>query len=375
MEISHVTAVFAAIFSLLIMRTKRGKRRPNEPPLSPGLPYIGHGFKFISDFSGLMNSQRKKHGSIYTIMNFCQRMHFITDYKSIRKIWTQPAFDFREFAYIAEANFSGMETSDELKASGVGSATLAKYAHTMRGDDELNSLAERFKNALCEAVDKVPILHNEEWNDVDLREFCGMMIFYAAGRSLFGTEWLKGVDLQEATRQYTIFEVDAPAIAGGLPTFLTRKGCRARDYLARNVLLPIVKNGCDGHSYIVNYLRELKEAYSNDENGDLKIASRLTAVLFAINTNTMNLLFWTIARIQIGDESLRLGLTEESKKVNAANFAFYLEQKREMPLLNSVIIETFRLHGDPNSFRVVAKDCVVSGLVGGKDQRSCIPKG
>ena len=53
-------------------------------------------------------------------------------------------------------------------------------------------------------------------------------------------------------------------------------------------MLPIVKKGCDGwHSYIVNYLHELNEAYSNDKNGDLKITARLTGFSFAVNTNTM----------------------------------------------------------------------------------------
>jgi len=366
---SHVSAFLALVLSLLFTaRTKHSKRRANEPPLSAGLPYIGHGFQFINNFSGLMDYLRTKYGPIYTIINFGQRMHFITDYKSIRKIWTQPAFDFREFAFKAEANLSGIETPDELKASGVGSANLAKYAHTMRGDDHLESLATRFESALRDTVERIPILHNEAWNEVDLREFSGMVIFHAAGRSLFGPHWLEGVDIEEAARQYSIFEIDGPAIAGGLPKFLTQKGCRARDYLVKNVLLPVIKKGCDGgHSYIVDYISELKEAYRNDENGDFKIAARLTGLVFAINSNTMNMLFWVIARTVLADKSLSVDLVDECKKAAMSNPLSYLEQKRQMPLLNSVIIETFRLHGDPNSFRVVEEDCVVSGLAGGKD--------
>ena len=56
-----------------------------------------------------------------------------------------------------------METlDDELEASGIGSETLVKCAHTMRGENELNYLAERFRNALCGAVDKLSILRNKE---------------------------------------------------------------------------------------------------------------------------------------------------------------------------------------------------------------------
>ena len=366
---THVSAFLALGLTLLFTkRTKQSERRANEPPLSPGLPYIGHGIQFINNFSDLMDNLRTKFGPIYTIITFGQRMHFITDYKSIRKIWTQPAFDFREFAFKAEASLSGIEAPDELKASGVGSATLAKYAHTMRGDAPLESLATRFRSALRDTVERVPILHDEAWNEVDLRKFSGMIIFHAAGRSLFGLHWLEGVDIEVAARQYSIFEIDAPAIAGGLPRFLTQKGCHARDYLVKEVLLPVVKKGCDGgHSYIVDYLSELKEAYRDDENGDLKIAARLTGLLFAINTNTMNMLFWVIARTLLADKSLSVDLVDECKKAAISNPSSYLEQKRQMPLLNSVIIETFRLHGDPNSFRVVEKDCVVSGLAGGKD--------
>jgi 24-hydroxycholesterol 7alpha-hydroxylase len=356
-------------FLLFAQRPKRNRRHdPNEPPLAAyGLPYIGHGIQFLTNFSGLMDAQRKKH-TIFTIINFGQRMHFITDYKSIRKIWANGSFDFTDFAFQSEANLSGLETEDELRASGVGSATLAQYAHTMRGEEELNQLAVRFTKALKEAVDENEALHNDEWCKMDPREFCGMIVFFAAGRSLFGKHWLEGVNVREATRQYALFDSDAPAIVAGLPKLLVSKGCRARDYLVKEVLLPVVQKGCDGgHYYISAYLRDLKKAYENVPDGDIKVASRLMGLLFAINTNTINMLFWSLARIHFADVTLRQDLEKEMNKAMETYPNSYFDCKRAMPLMNSVIIEAFRLHGDPNSFRVVEKDCVVSGLAGGRD--------
>jgi cytochrome P450 len=215
------------------------------------------------------------------------------------------------------------------------------------------------------------LLHNKMWNTVDLREFCGMIVFFAAGRSLFGKHWLEqgtGIDVREATRQYALFDADAPAIVAGLPKFLVRKGCTARDYIVKEILLPIVKTRCEGgHSYISTYMQDLKNAYKNDPNWDMKAAARLMGLLFAINTNTINMLFWCIARIQLADKSLRDDLEKELKKAMETHPDSYLDCKRDMPLMNSVIIEAFRLHADPNSFRVVEQDCIVSGLAGGKD--------
>eukprot|EP00557_Chaetoceros_sp_GSL56_P014663 CAMPEP_0176476788 /NCGR_PEP_ID=MMETSP0200_2-20121128/248_1 /TAXON_ID=947934 /ORGANISM="Chaetoceros sp., Strain GSL56" /LENGTH=480 /DNA_ID=CAMNT_0017872499 /DNA_START=110 /DNA_END=1549 /DNA_ORIENTATION=+ len=337
---------------------------------SYGLPYIGHGIQFLTNFSGLMDSLRRK-DTIFTIINFGKRMHFVTDYKSIRKIWAHPSFDFKDFAFQSEANLSGLETEEELRASGVGSATLAQYAHTMRGDEELNQLAVRFTKALNEAVEENhSVLHKDGMlSEMDLREFCSMIVFFAAGRSLYGKHWLEGVNVREATRQYALFDSDAPAIVAGLPKFLVRKGRRARDYLVKHVLLPVIQKGCvGGHPYISTYLQDLKRAYENVPDGDIKVASRLMGLLFAINTNTINMLFWCfLARIHLADESLRQDLEKEMNQAMEAHPNSYLDCKREMPLMNSVIIEAFRLHGDPNSFRIVEKDCVVSGLAGGKD--------
>lgn len=295
-------------------------------------------------------------------------MHFVTDYKSIRKIWAHPSFDFTNFAFQSEANLSGLQTEEELRASGVGSATLAQYAHTMRGEEELNQLAVRFTQALKEAVDENPVLHNDQWNKMDLKEFCSMIVFFAAGRSLFGKHWLEGVHVREATRQFSLFDADAPLIVAGLPKYLVSKGCRARDYLVKEVLLPVIQKGCvGGHPYISTYLDDLKRAYENVPDGDIKVASRLMGLLFAVNTNTINMLFWCLARIQLADVSLRQDLEKEMNKAMETHPHSYLDCKRDMPLMNSVIIEVFRLHGDPNSFRVVEKDCVVSGIDGGKD--------
>ena len=360
-----LAVILTTISALLLTRPKQAN---NEPPLAVGLPFIGHGIKFISNFPGLVDEMRRKHGPIFTVINFGKRMHFITDYKSIRKIWAQPAFDFKEFAFKAEANFSGIMTEQDIKASGVGSADLAKFAHRMQGQDDLNALARRFSEALEETVSNTPFLHCTEWTRMDLREFCGIIVFYAAGRSLFGSKWLEGVDAREAARQYAIFENDAPGIVGGLPKLFVRKGSIARDYIVRKVILPIVRDGCkDGHPYVSTYMSTLKRAHAGDEFADLKVASRISGLLFGIMTNTMNLMFWSLARIQLADESVKTRLEEEIRTATEQYPSSYLECKRNMPLMNSVIIETFRLHADPNSFRIVEKDCVVSGLAGGKD--------
>ncbi|GFH56447.1 predicted protein [Chaetoceros tenuissimus] len=79
--------------------------------------------------------------------------------------------------------------------------------------------------------------------------------------------------------QYTLFEDDAPGIAGGLPLSHS-KGCQAIDYLAKQSVNDGYENG--GHTYIIEHLKEVKAAYDNDGRGDLKIAYRFAEGLFAI---------------------------------------------------------------------------------------------
>lgn len=369
---SKAAVLLAFFFSVFLAKIFQKPRTTvphdaKEPPFIPShVPFIGHGIPFLKDFSKLMQQLRSKHGPIFTINIFGQRQHFITSYTDIQKIWKHPEFDFKEFAYKAESHFSGMESPQELKRTKIGAHTLAQYAHTMRGSQELEQLAIRFQNALTDAADSYHV-KSDEFVEVDLRQFCTTLIFHAAGKSLFGNVWLENVNVEKAIEQYTLFEDDAPGIAGGLPQFLIRKGCRARDYLAKHVLLPIVKDGCEhgGHTYIIEYMKQLKSAYENDPKGDLKIASRLAGLLFAIMTNTMNTLFWAVAEVIESDESLKSDLQQELQNVDEANFSSYLECKKHMPLLNSIIIETFRLHADPNSFRIAEQDCIVKNMTGG----------
>ncbi len=305
-------------------------------------------------------------------------MHFVTDIRSIRKIWSQPKyFNFKDFASQAEANFGGLESKEEIDNSGVGAATLAQYAHTMRKDEDLELLATRFKNALDEAIHKIPMLqgkgssnnhehhdhhHDDEWQTVSLKEFTSVIVWYAAGRSMFGSKWLQNVDVLESFRTYAQFDDAAPLIVGGMPKFMVKKGLQARDTIVQEIMLPVISEGCtEGHEYIQRYVDKLKSAYIGKADADMKMAARLIGLLFAINTNTMNLLFWAVARVYTGPKDFQIKLQKEIQHV-MASYETWKDIKANTPLLSSLIIETLRFHSDPNSFRVVDEDCEVSGL-------------
>ena len=385
--VALATITFTPIAYYILYTTQQRKNIKiiNEPPISCPIPFIGQGFAFLQNFSQLIHSLRTKYNSsIFTIINFGQRMTFVTDIQSIRKIWSSPTyFNFADFAFQAEANFSGIETKEEIEESGVGAATLAKYAHTMRKEEDLEKLAKRFDLALKEALGKVPMLlhhngvgddHEDQWQTVNLKEFTSIIVWYAAGRSLFGNGWLRNVDVLESLRQYIQFDNDAPLIVGGMPHFLIKKGLKARDYIVEHLVLPIIQNQKEydeddnddddnnGHEYIRRYIDQLKKAYQDKDNGDIKIAARLIGLLFAINTNTMNLLFWTVARVLTTEcNEFRQKLQNEVEDA-MTSFNTWKDIKSNTPLLSSLIIETLRFHADPNSFRVVEKDCVISGL-------------
>lgn len=137
------------------------------------LPFVGVGFEFIANFQGLMVRFREKHGPIFTVLNFGQRMTFVTDMRSIRKIWTLPQlFDFEEFGLAAEARLAGM-SYPEVVAAGVASPTLAIHAHEMRSPQRLEELAVRFRTAL-DTLFEVPMFakaaSNVEWQACDLMD-------------------------------------------------------------------------------------------------------------------------------------------------------------------------------------------------------------
>jgi len=379
-EISTAVVIgfLSAVYLFLL---KRPKRKNNEPPLSCPIPFLGQGIAFTNNYAGLIQSLRTKHGSIFTMINFGQRMHFITDIRSTKKIWSLPKlFNFADFASNAEANFGGIETKEEIDASGVAASTLAIHAKLMSRPEELEKLATRFKSALDEAIQNIPMLRCEEWHTLNLKEFSGTLVWYAAGRSLYGTGWLKGkhgeerVNIAESYRKYAEFEDAAPMIVGGLPRFLTHKGCLARDYL-RDILMPVLDDGCTGgHPYIQNYVKQLKQAYKGKEDSLLKISARMIGLMFAINSNTMMLLFWTIARVFTVPKENRDRLLEEISTA-MKKYSTWADIKKHTPMLTSFIIETLRFHSDPNSFRMVGEDFIVQGLGENGDKTFAFRKG
>eukprot|EP00927_Polykrikos_kofoidii_P044234 TRINITY_DN38257_c0_g1_i1.p1 TRINITY_DN38257_c0_g1~~TRINITY_DN38257_c0_g1_i1.p1 ORF type:complete len:513 (+),score=65.58 TRINITY_DN38257_c0_g1_i1:58-1596(+) len=372
-----VLPVAAAVVYVSAFRARRLK---GEPPLEPGwIPFVGLGFEFIRDFSGLMARLRAKHGDVFTIINFGQRMTFVTNMAAIGRIWVASHdFDFVEFGIGADARLAGLNRVD-VAASGVGTATLALHAKEMRMPERLEILGARFRAAL-EDLCAVPMFSAaipngaSDWLTCELMDFSGMLIWFAAGRSLFGRCWCADVDVRESYKAYETFSGQAPLMAGGLPSFLTRKGDTARDAIVHNVVMPAVeavlkawKDGADKtedgpgnpHPYLANYIVALAQAYPQNTEA---IARRLMGILFAVMTNTMMLVFWAIARLYTIPAEERKAIRQEIDAQPTESMGSYADMKQSLPLFNSFLLETLRLHSDPNSFRVVKNSCSVSGL-------------
>jgi len=343
------------------------RRRPNEPPLSFGLPYIGQGFAFMSNFGELVARLRNKYGSIVTVVIFGQRMHFVTDHDFIRNLWKMPdIFSFDEIAFDFEVKLSGKESHKKMPPG-----TEPLRSDLLRGTQNVNDLAIRFRGALKDTINNNLEFRQKEFKKFDLREFTSSLVFAAAGRSLFGKTWLNGVDIHEASNKFNVFESQLSLIAAGLPKIFIRKGLEARDYLVREALLPQVKRDFEGsHPFISIMEGHVKSLYEPGEETDLKLAARLMGILFAINSNTINSLFWALSRIYLADEQLRIDLRKEIEMAKPSTSSSYLDSKRNMPLMNSVILETFRLHSFPSSMRSVLKDCTIKDVRSGGSEVS-----
>jgi len=377
-----VSSAIILAWTYVFARRRRG--RPGEPPLEAGVvPFIGVGFEFLSDFQALMLRLRQKHGPVFTIINFGQRMTFVTDMAAIRRIWAMPReFSFDDFGLAADAHLAGLDFA-EVAASGVGSPTLALHAKEMRGTEPLEDLALRFRGAL-ESLSQVPAFAanashgGNEWQASDLMDFSGILVWFAGGRSLFGSEWCRGADVAQTYSQYAAFSEHAPLIAAGMPKLLTAKGQTARDAIAHKVVLPAVKailaskedaNAAadsageshpeSAHPYLAKYIKALSAAHPDME----KVARRLIGLLFAAMTNTMGLMYWTLLRLATLPEDDRMAIRHEVTEQMGDPSRPYAEVKPGMPLLRSLLLETLRAHSDPNSFRVVEENCTVGGLV------------
>uniref|UniRef100_A0A7S3LHC0 Cytochrome P450 n=1 Tax=Aplanochytrium stocchinoi TaxID=215587 RepID=A0A7S3LHC0_9STRA len=347
----------------LAYRTLLNRRKENEPPLDVGvLPFVGHGLAFSSDLSGFLKGMREKHGSIFTCIIFGKRMTFISDIKAIRKIWAHPKqFNFDDFGITADSLLSGLPLKETIE-SGVGSHTLREGYPKIRGSENLEILQKRFQEGL-KYFDNHPLFSNtSSWKELDLLEISGTILYVAGGKSLFSQDWLKTKDLNdplESFRDFQVFAKDAPKLMGGVPEIFLKRAVAARERIVKNLILPLVVNHEKGswHPMTDNYVLELKKVYQSN----MKISHRLLSTLFAFMENSLLTLFWTLAHFLRLPANAQDEIRQEvllSKKESST----YAEYRKNIPMLNSLITEVFRLHGDPVSFRVCTENCTVDGL-------------
>ena len=129
---------------------------------------------------------------------------------------------------------------DEILRSGVGSKQLAMHAAAMRSPENLGDLTRRFCSALESFLEVPAFAQQTDWRPEELKVFSGMMIWYAAGQSLFGQKWLEGLDVRESYLVYADFDEMFPLMIGGLPNFVVGKGHRAREYLVSKCIWPAI---------------------------------------------------------------------------------------------------------------------------------------
>ena len=357
-DMDKISLLLVIFTTLIYWCISKQRRRPNEPPLSFGLPYIGEGLSLLVDFIGLAGRLREKYGSIVTIIVFGYRMHFVTGHKEIRKMYSMSdLFTFRDISFNFEVMFSGMESHEEMKRY-----TEELQPELLQGNNAMNELAVRFRNALHETIRENSELREKDYQTIDLMDFLSNLIFDVSGRSLFGETWLKGVDKNEASNQFKSFISHVFMIIIGVPKLFIQKGYIARDYIAKEIFLPQVKDDMKrAHPFFFNVVKNLKKLYNGKADGDHKVASRLVGYSLAINTNTTNTIFWSLVQIYLGDDQLRNDLKKEIKDAKPLTSSSYMDAKRKMPLMNSIILETFRLSSFSSSMRVVERDCDALG--------------
>ncbi|EEF38770.1 abscisic acid 8'-hydroxylase 4 [Ricinus communis] len=354
-----------ALLLITILKRWQPKQKPNLPPGSMGLPYIGDTLQLYSQNPNIFfASRQKRYGEIFKTRILGCPCVMVASPEAIRFVLVTQASLFKPTYPPSKENLIG--PSAIFFHQGSYHSQMRKLVQVSLSLDVIRNLVPHIEaiavSALgsCSSANVVNTFH-------EMKKFA----FDAAVLSIFGN-CLDNSYREKLKRNYYILDKGYNSFPTNLPGTSYSKSVMARKRLSRILGQMIRERKEKGlvQKDLLGYLLNFK-----DEKGqflsDEKITDNIIGVLFAAQDTTASILTWILKYIHDDPkllEAIKIEQTAIFESNGRGEKPLTWSQTRNMPITNRVIMESLRMASVISfTFREAVEDVEYKGYL--------IPKG
>ncbi|OLN93262.1 Cholesterol 7-alpha-monooxygenase 3 [Colletotrichum chlorophyti] len=389
-----LVAGIGLLFSILSLWFHRGSSR--EPPSLKGfIPIISNTYQYMTDMHGFLQrvAHAQRHSSIIKFRLGPKKIYMVSGEANIQTI-NQPSRSISPDVFFLQVmqNVWGA-SKDELAKFEQDKSGRRKnpipghdvapnqprlwhgqhhiYSEYLQRTDHANHLADKYFQLFADRLTKQPL---GEWTELSLRSFFENDMAEAALVALMGPRLLElNPGFWPAMWEFARL---APQLMWGLPKWVNPKPWKIRDEFHAMCRRYIDAASKDSQSREIDENSKWEPCYGSrmarelvkwaSENLSLETTAGMVATfIFGTNANSVPMSLWAMMEL-IADPELYQAVREECIAASTADpitgqRTFELEKLMSMPLLQSVYIETLRLHVSINVTREVTQPITLDG--------------
>ncbi len=315
--------VCVAIVGLALLRrlARQYWRRGGEPPLFPGVPFIGHAIAFGTDYLALLRAKLRAAGDaapVVTLYVAGDRMHFLAFSHDFASVLRERDLEFDPIGDAVMRSAFGMQLDRESQDAIDWLTTSPHQYAWLRGKPLVPLLAaigEQLDAAIEEHLSQLPNSSNNSvggWVDVpDLYLLVRQITWRATGRVLYG-ELFTGSGGADSSKQqeeeqvrlaFEAFDKHFPLLLAGVPASLL-SGCTQATAVIRQRFLsagPSIPGAVASpimgfrQSHLFRFVGATKKDEQGKKGGSVSdFYAFQIAMVWAVFANTMPAAFWSL---------------------------------------------------------------------------------
>ncbi|CAH1784449.1 unnamed protein product [Owenia fusiformis] len=344
----------------LCMRFFVRHRKPGEPPLVPyKVPFLGSGLEFNKDAYKFLSDCQKEYGDVFTIYLAGKYYTFILNPRNYGVCFKQSSdvLSFRTAARTTLTKVFGVDQKVVIDTAPY-SKTHTRPAVTkgLQGEG-LEGLSQTMQMNLHKMLKGLTLVGNE-WQTMELLDFCYLTVFSTAFISIFGENEQDLANMSTIIKNFREFDNSFVGFLSGLPKQMLKKALKAREYL-HDLLCKEKGQKRRNISELLELRHAAFEAIGKEIFPDSAHGPHNLSFLWASQGNTIPAIFWSLYYTIKHPEATEAALEEVREKLGpideAKEYVTYTkEQYDELEIFDSIISETLRL----TSFSMIVRDVV-----------------
>ncbi|KAJ6598482.1 cytochrome P450 [Mycena vulgaris] len=351
-----VAGIFLVLVALYYLRAKHPVSPDAPPTVRYHLPWIGSALEYSTNPIAFLDFCKNTYGNVYKIILAGRVVVILSTpetmasvYKDTSKVLSNDLVQFRVLTAIAGAT-DHLQYLHEIVAEKL-SPVLGEEMVKQR----LVAISHTFYRELNSRLEHVP-----SGMFIKLSDFTARHVYHATSMALFGPLF------PDTYTDFHLLDIGVPHLVSGLP-FVGRRAAKARERL-RATLISYIREGGDGSGaseLVSKSVQELQAAGLSESDA----AGLLLIFLWGLHGNTLAATFWLFAHLLSDREALSRVSQEIRATVTPGHYSLSAMCAADpallfgplLPILDSAVKETLRLHVLPTAVRTASADTTIAG--------------